>query len=152
MTQEIKVVNTETTHLLSVRETIRHDQIKSKLGEMFAKVWAYMEQNRIRVAGPPFVIYHDYDKETMDAECGFPTLKRELGEGDVKDSLLIAARCAMTVHHGPYESIMGTYEQLQKYMKENGLRPKKVMWERYLNDPSITKPEDLMTAIYWPIE
>ena len=51
------------------------------------------------------------------------------------------------------DKIMLTYEKVQDYMHKEGLRPKKVMWERYLNDPATVKdPDQLITEIYWPID
>ena len=67
--------------MLPVREKIQNARIKSKMGEMFGQIWMFMEKNRIEVAGLPFAVYHDYDQENCDMECGFPTTKPERGEG-----------------------------------------------------------------------
>ena len=45
------------------------------------------------------------------------------------------------MHVGPYEKIMVTYDRVQTYIRKKGLKPKKVMWERYLNDPATVKDQ-----------
>jgi len=45
-----------------------------------------------------------------------------------------------------------TYVRVQEWMKENKVTPADFMWEIYLNDPTSTAPEDLMTEIVWPIK
>ena len=153
MSSEIRIEEQEPVPLLSVREMIQNTRIKSKMGEMFGQIWMFMEKNKIEVAGPPFAVYHDYDQENYDMECGFPTTRPESGEGKMISSSVPGGKCVTTVHVGPYENIMVTYEKVQDYMRKEGLKPKKIMWERYLNDPATVKdPTQLVTEIYWPID
>jgi effector-binding domain-containing protein len=153
MSSEIKIVEQTPVPMLSVREKIKNAEIKSKIGEMFGQLWMYMEKNKIVVAGPPFVVYHEFDSENCDMESGFPTLKEEKGEGNIRSSQVPGGRCVMAVHEGPYDTIMATYERIQNYMRQHDLVPKQMMWERYMNDPATVKdPNELVTEIYWPID
>jgi effector-binding domain-containing protein len=153
MTSEIKIITQKPVNILSMREKIQNSQIKSKMGEMYGQIWMFIEKNKIAVAGPPYAIYHDYDQENCDMECGFPTGKREKGSENIKPSSVPGGKCVVAIHAGSYETIMLTYEKVQEYMHKEGLKPKKVMWERYLNDPATVKdPDQLITEIYWPID
>ena len=153
MPSDIKIVDQKPVIILSMREKIQNAQIKSKMGEMFGQLWAFMERKKIGVAGQPYAIYHDYDQENCDMECGFPTTKKEKGSGKIKTSSIPGGKCVFTVHVGSYDKIMLTYEKVQDYMHKEGLRPKKVMWERYLNDPATVKdPDQHITEIYWLID
>ncbi|HEY3420489.1 MAG TPA: GyrI-like domain-containing protein [Methanomassiliicoccales archaeon] len=153
MSSEIKIVEQTPVPMLSMREKIQNTAIKSKMGEMFGQLWMYMEKNKIQVAGPPFAVYHDYDQQTCDMECGFPTVKPEKGEADILSSSVPGGKCVMATHVGPYEKIMDTYQIIQEFMHKEGLKPKKVMWERYINDPATVKDQnELVTEIYWPID
>jgi effector-binding domain-containing protein len=153
MSSDFKIVNTEPVPMLSIREKVQNDQIKSKMGAIFGQLWMYMEKNKIQVAGPPYALYHEYDQNGTDMECGWPTIKQEKSEGNIMSSVVPAAKCVMTVHVGPYEQIMATYERMQEHIRKEGLKPKKLMWERYLNDPAtVNDPNELITEIYWPIE
>jgi len=153
MSLEIIIVEREPVTILSIRERVQNPEIKSKMGEMFGQLWMFMERNKIDVVGPPFSIYHDYDQASCDMECGFPTAKAEKGEGNIMLSSVPGGKCVSTTHMGPYEKITATYEIVQEFIRKKGLRPKKVMFERYLNDPATVKdPNDLATEIYWPVE
>lgn len=150
---EIKIVDREPVPILSIRERVQNSQIKSKMGEMFGQLWMFMERKKIQVVGPPFAVYHDYDPESCDMECGFPTERPENGEGIIMSSSVPGGKCVFATHVGPYESIMGTYELVREFFRKEGLKPKKVMFERYLNDPATVKdPNQLITEIYWPID
>jgi len=152
MSPEIKVIEQEPVTMLSIRETVQNSQIKSKMGEMYGQLWMYMERKNIEVVGPPFAVYHDYDQESCDMECGFPTAGPEKGEGNIKPSSAPGGKCVFTIYVGPYEKIMATYEMVKDFIRKEGLKPKKVMFERYLNDPATVKdPEELVTEIYWPV-
>jgi len=153
MSPDIKIIEQEPVTILSIREKIQNSEIKSKMGEMFGQLWMFMEKDRIEVVGPPYAVYHDYDQTSCDMECGFPTAKPEKGEGKIISSTVPGGKCVFTTYVGPYETIMGTYELLQEFIHKEGLKPKKVMFERYLNDPATVKdPNELVTEIYWPIE
>jgi effector-binding domain-containing protein len=153
MSTDIKIVEQEPVPMLSIRERVQNSQIKSKMGEMFGQLWMYMQKEKIQVVGPPFAVYHDYDPESCDMECGFPTARPEKGEGNIVSSSVPGGKCVFATHIGSYESITTTYELVQEYMRKEGLKPKKVMFERYLNDPATVKDQDqLVTEIYWPID
>jgi len=153
MSSAIQITDQMPTPVLSIRERVQNTEIKAKMGEMFGQLWMFMDKHGIQVAGPPFAVYHDYDQQTCEMECGFPTVKHEKGEGKISPSSVPGGKCVMATHIGSYEKIMDTYQLIQEYIRREGLQARKVMWERYLNDPEIVKDEnELVTEIYWPID
>ncbi|HEY3296761.1 MAG TPA: AraC family transcriptional regulator [bacterium] len=69
---------------------------------------------------------------------------QELGGGDY----------AITMHKGPYERLGETYSYLcGQWAPQNGYRLRSLPpFEIYKKDPSVAKPEDLLTEIYLPVE
>ena len=59
---------------------------------------------------------------------------------------------AKTVHKGPYEECGPTYENLFKWIGENGKKITGPTREVYLNDPREVPKEEILTEIYAPIE
>jgi effector-binding domain-containing protein len=59
---------------------------------------------------------------------------------------------ASAMHHGPYEQIASTYEQLVGWTAENGYRIVGPPEESYFSDPATTKPEEYLTQIRFDIE
>ncbi len=56
------------------------------------------------------------------------------------------------IHHGSYDDLSNTYEELTAWFKENGMTPPTVMWEEYLVGPeSGTDPSRWRTRIVYPV-
>jgi effector-binding domain-containing protein len=109
----------------------------------------YMERNKILVDGPPFAVNHDCDADRCDMECGFPTEKPEAGEGIIKSSLVPGRKMRFRHSYRALREHNGDYETVQEFIRKEGLKPKKVMFERYLSDPATVKDPD---QIYCPID
>ncbi len=76
-------------------------------------------------------------------------------EGDVGIQTIAGGRYAMFLHRGAYERFEDTYRAIfSKWLPESGERLRDCpCFEVYLNrDPRRTKPENLKTEIYVPIE
>ena len=75
-------------------------------------------------------------------------------KGDIGFKQLPAGRYAIFLYKGSYEHLQAVYDTIYgKYIPEMEctLRDESSA-ERYLNDPCETKPEDLLTEIYIPVE
>lgn len=75
-------------------------------------------------------------------------------EGDVGVQTVPGGRFAVTTHLGPYEKLNETYARIMgEWLPRSGetLRAAPSI-EFYRNDPGSTKPEDLVTDIYTPLE
>lgn len=60
--------------------------------------------------------------------------------------------CVQVLHVGPYDQVGPVYENLKKYIDENGLRWAGAPREVYLSDPKRVAPEKLKTIIRVPVE
>jgi AraC family transcriptional regulator len=59
-----------------------------------------------------------------------------LPPGDGIEALAIpAGRAVVAVHRGPYDSLPESYQQIEKWMREQGLTAAGAPWESYLTDP-----------------
>jgi effector-binding domain-containing protein len=153
MSSDLKVLDLMPVPIISVRVTVPNAQVKSKTTEIYDQLWGFTESNRIRIAGPPYCIYHSRDAKVTDLECGFPTYKEEKGAIRIKSSKTPGGKVLFGVHQGAYEKIGETYAKMREHMERNGLVPTGLAWERYLNDPATVKKEsDLATEIYLSIE
>jgi len=76
----------------------------------------------------------------------------ELG-ADMKFTTLGGAEHAILLHEGSYEKLPESYDALYgRWLPESGREPAdEPPFEKYLNDPSTTKPEDLRTEIFLPL-
>lgn len=74
---------------------------------------------------------------------------------NVEKAVISGGKYAIFLHEGPYEGFQQSYEYIfNHWLPQSGevLRDKKVCFENYLNrDPRRTKPENLRTEIYIPL-
>ncbi len=75
-------------------------------------------------------------------------------EGEVGVQVIEGGDYAVTVHHGPYERLSETYARLcGQWVPRNGRSIRAApSVEIYLNAPERTRPEDLATEVYVPLE
>ena len=71
-------------------------------------------------------------------EVGFLVAEPQKGSDRVKQSVLPGGKMVTAMH---------------KWMEAKSLKPKKVMWERYLNGPDTVKdPSEYIAQLFCPIE
>ena len=75
-------------------------------------------------------------------------------EGEVGVKQLEGGKFAMFLHKGPYENFTKTYEEIfGRWLPASGAKLRdRPSFELYLNSPDRTRPENLRTEIYVPIE
>ena len=123
------------------------------------RLFQFAEEHNLRANDPsPLCIYHDDPKVT-------PVEKLRTGvcmvlpvaaipKGDIGSKQLPAGRYATFLYKGPYSNLQAVYDTIYgKYLPEMECTLREeASAERYLNDPSRTAPEDLLTEIYIPVE
>ncbi len=153
MTLDIMIIEAKPEQGLSIREVVTYPQIAQKMGQIFGELMAFFGKNKVMMTGPPFALYHSFDDEKTDMEVGFPVAGPQKGEGRIKPCTLPGGKVATATHIGPYEKLSEAYAEMQKWMAAKGLRPKQVMWERYMNGPDTVKdPSGYITQLFWPFD
>ncbi len=112
-------------------------------------------------------IYHDNPAVTPAEECrtdvciAASMVDGMQPEGDVNIITIYGGRYLVYRYQGPYENLgevnAKVYGELlpksgEKVKMGEGVLEHCQMFERYLNDPKSTKPENLLTEIWIPIE
>ncbi len=132
--------------VFSIRRTIG----TSEYHELFKELFREIEKRGLKQAGPVQMLYHDkeFDPERSDVEA------QVVVSGESPDIKLKPAQlCAAVSHHGPYDELTLAYEALCGWLAEN---PEYHIcapaFDRYLNNPDITAPEELETGVLFPVE
>ena len=106
----------------------------------------------------PYCIYHDDPKvtptERLRTDVCMVMPEAVSPKGDVGSKQIPAGRYAIFLYKGSYEHLQAVYDTIYgKYIPEMEytLRDEPSA-ERYMNDPSTTAPEELLTEIYIPVE
>ncbi len=131
------------------------------MAEGFGKLWAYMQDKSLTCVGPPRAVYTSWGPEGTEFTLAFPVAEpsapvQESGACGI--GTLAGGKALRFIHKGAYNGLMNTYGRITEWMKSNGMIEDETgwakympMWEEYLNDPEITKEEDLLTHIYVPL-
>jgi AraC family transcriptional regulator len=133
--------------------TLKSGEIAKTMGAAFEVLGKFLHTNRVAPAGPPIAVFRTGDNQNVAVDVGFPVLQppSSMSSGDVKFGSTPAGRALKAVHHGPYETINQTYQEIAAHIRQNHLPMPSTSWEVYRNDPQTTPPQDLVTEVYFPM-
>ena len=135
------------------RSSMAPADISREMGSAFRTAWEAMQAAGIPPGGPALSVYHDYDPEEMRFRAGFVVNVADApkAEAPLRADMLPAGEVLHFTHRGPYATLRDDYEKMMKHLSETGQAPGAPSWELYLNDPSDTPAEDLVTEVYVPL-
>lgn len=154
--EQIEIIEVPPQLVLGMRQKGAYKDIGAMLGELYI----YGMEHQAILNGPPVFICHEGSVEEAmtaneaadaDMEVVFPIDAAVEGDGPIQTYELPGGRMAKVQHQGPYEDCGPTYTRLFAWIEEHGLAVTGPVREVYLNDPTMVKPEDLLTEIYVPI-
>jgi AraC family transcriptional regulator len=155
MQPEIRVLDDQT--VLFVRRTGSYDQAAGEAWKALFKhaFWRMFTDRSIKFIG----ISHDDPGITNESQLRYDaciTVKSNAKpRGEVGVQVLQHGKYAVFLHQGPYEKFNETYDLIfSEWLPRSGYRVRETpCFELYLNkSPKRTKPENLRTEIYLPIE
>lgn len=154
---EISIENFNEMTLWSIVDSceLANCNIAQKLGSAYSEIGTLMQANNVQFIYYPIVITHFFDFEKYIFEAGIPIPNNKANiktTGRIIISKSPSGKMIKAVHKGPYNKVADTYNKIGTYMKDNGLKERDHSFEVYINDPSNTPEEELITWIYFPIE
>ncbi len=147
---EIKTKQAQKTAAIRLRTPVA--ALKAEFGRSYGEIMGSLGKQGVQPVGAPFAIYYNMDMNDLDVEMGFPVAAAFRAEGRVKAGAVPGGRTAVAVHKGPYDTVEKTYNELTAFIAEKKAAPTGVCYEVYLNDPQVTKPEDLLVEVNFPLK
>jgi AraC family transcriptional regulator len=127
--------------------------------EAWRKVCDFAEQKKLFGWKAEFIgISHDDPKVTESEKLRYDacvTVSKEVNpEGEVGIKTIIGGKYAVFLHKGPYSEFQGSYDYIYGvWLPESNCELRdEPCFEKYLNSPDKTRPENLKTEIYIPIQ
>lgn len=143
--------------VLFVRKTGRYDKAAAEAWPTLMR-FAY-SRKLIGKNTKGIGISHDNPDITPEEKIRYDaciTINKDIKpEGEVGLQTISGGRCAVFLHKGPYDKLGETYNAIfSQWLPASGETLREApCFEEYLNrDPRRTKPENLRTEIYIPIE
>lgn len=138
---------------LVLKADIPTSQIGEKMGEMYGKLFSYIQDQNIETAGPTFAVYYSFDPNgNTSFEVGVPVKSKVNGNGEVQFKEYPPTKAVTAMYMGSYDKMEPVYQALEKYIQDNNLKKEGTSWEVYYTDPNEVKPEDNQTLVYFPIK
>lgn len=135
--------------------------ISTAIGAGFESLMSFVTRQGLAVNGQPRTIYTEYGAAGVSFTLALPVAAgppKPTDEPSIRVETLGAVKAYRFTHHGPYEKLALTYNQITEFMRAQGWMESEAdwarympMWEEYLNDPCTTPAAELVTHIYLPL-
>ena len=139
-----------------VKMKINHEEMTKAFMEKLPKAGMYAMKSGLKYGEfTPASVYTKYDEETQETEFYIGLLlHKDLKSGDGMTALnLPAGKGLMISKFGNYgNGDEAAHIKLAKYLDANKLKQRWPIWELYVNDPTLVKPQDIQTDIYYPVK
>ncbi len=137
---------------------MNHNGAYNKIGSLFQKIAETATAQNLwpRTSGAAAVYFDDPNvvaEKDLRSAGGLILTDTDPVPDEFEEIVLAGGEYAVLHYKGPYESIGVAYDHLYgKWLAGSGREPADApCYEIYLNDPSTTAPEDLLTDIYLPL-
>jgi effector-binding domain-containing protein len=136
-----------------VRGDVALVELQAFFTRAFAEVFAALSEQGIVPAGPPFGRYAGPPADGVEIEAGVPVGRALAAAGEVVPGRLPGGRVATLLHVGPFTTLGHSYDELERWIAEQGLTPRSsAIWESYLTSPqSEPDPARWRTRIFRPV-
>jgi AraC family transcriptional regulator len=157
-TMDIRIEKRAPVRIACVRHVGPYDQVGGAWGKLMKWGWSRMIFRKAQTFG---LCYDDPEVTPPDRiryEACMTVDAKAKPKGDVQIRDLPAGTYAVALHEGPYEGLGKTYAALCARIASGPIDDQ--TWaladppslEKYLNDPRKTKPEDLRTEVWYPVQ
>ena len=146
---KVELIEQKEENTLSLRKMAGMADLYQTISDGFAKLYDYIIKIGAEISAAPYVTYLSENREslTWDIEIGFPVLNETPGTGEIYPGKIYGGRAASTMHKGKYSDLDTVYRTVFKWIEENHLESAGACYDYYLNDPSITPEDELLTQV-----
>jgi len=120
------------------------DNALETLQDAFKSVYAYLDKQGIKRAGPPMTIFTDFDDTNFQFQAAVPIVEapKDPPKGDIAMGETPIGKALRFAYKGSFHQMEDTiYNAIPEYLDEKQLEPSGTFIEEYQTDP-VTTPED----------
>jgi effector-binding domain-containing protein len=130
------------------------DNAFETLLDAFKSVYAFLDKQGIKPAGPAMTVYTSADDTGFSFQAGVPVAEapKDPPKGDVAVGQSPSGKALKFVHRGSYDSMDNTYEAITNYLDEKKLEAQDVFVEEYQTDVLTTPENNLVVTVYVPLK
>jgi effector-binding domain-containing protein len=129
------------------------DSAYETLIDAFKSVYAFIDKQGLKRAGPSMTIYTSADDTGFNFQAAVPieSAPADPPRGDIEIGQSPSGRALKFLHRGSYDSMDATYEAITSHLDEKRLEAQDLFVEEYETDPVTTPENDLVVTVYVPV-
>ena len=130
--------------IIYMKGTGNWDNALETLQDAFKSVYAFLDKQGIKRAGPPMTIYTEFDDTNFTFQAAVPIgeAPKDPPKGDIAVGNTPAGKALRFAYKGSFHQMEDTiYNAIPEYLDEKQLDPTGTFIEEYQSDP-VTTPED----------
>jgi effector-binding domain-containing protein len=122
--------------------------------DAFKNVYAFLDKQGIKPAGPAMTIYTASDDAGFDFQAAVPisTPPKDPPKGDLAVGSSPEGKALKFVHRGSYDSLDAAYDAITHYLDERKLEARDLYIEQYTTDLLNTPEDSLVIEVLVPIK
>ena len=130
------------------------DQAFETIQDGFKSVYAFLDKQGIKPAGPAMTIYTATDDSGFQFRAAVPVESPPANppQGDLALGKSPAGRALKFIHRGSYDAMDTTYEAITNFLDEKAIDAKDLFIEQYVTDPLKTAEDKLVVEVYVPVK
>ncbi len=150
---KIEATTINDINYLAVRDTAQMPEIGAKIGMDLGIVGKVMKEQKLQMAGAPFVIYYTKPPADFIMDVAANLDKPGKASGKVQPGVIKAGNAVVAHYFGDYGKIKEGYNALEKWIADNNKKIIGNPWEVYVTDPGMEKDTaKWQTDIYFKVE
>lgn len=126
-----------------------------KIPDYIQDVGRWLMENNLTMTGMVYGTYYnspeEVPEEELEYEIGFSFKGKAPHDDKFKTKEIQPQNVLSAIHKGPYTDVGPVIHGLADYAVKNSYEIVGPVTEIYLNDPSMEKPEDLLTEVQFPV-
>ncbi|MFP4240626.1 MAG: GyrI-like domain-containing protein [Chitinispirillaceae bacterium] len=151
MVSQFEVTELSQKPAVSISTKCPVQKLPQVMSEAFGKMQTYLDEIGEQPDGPPYILYFNEDMQNLDVEIGLPVRKALRGYNEIESNYTLGGSAASCLYQGPYNELETAYAQLAEFLQKEGLTPKGIACEVYINDPGDTAPQNLLTKVMFAL-
>jgi len=148
----IEMIEQTAQPVLMIKKNTSMDMLPKIIGESYMKISAYLNELGETPKDAPYTAYYNLDMKNLNVELGFPVSRIFPEKDDIKAGEIPAGKAVTAMYNGPYSGMEEPYNEIFKWIEENGYSATGVYYEYYYNSPNEVPESELLTKIIIPVK
>jgi effector-binding domain-containing protein len=152
-TGNISTKEVESIYAMTIRTKCKMEDMGDEMGNALSKIMNFINATGLKMAGPPFAIWYEWEGDMMEFDNAIPISKKIKGTNEIVPIKTYGGKVAYVMHTGDYESTQHSWMALENFVKGNNLETNGDPYEVYIKGPE-TEPDSTkwLTELYWPVK